>query len=604
MAPAGGGDGGADGDVGGFDWDHDSPFSMDIHAGAPRPGNPPLSGDTRGVAEWAAVPITFRGVLSHLGPAFIVAVGFLDPGNLSTNVEAGSRFGYALLWVLVASNGLAILLQTLSARLGIASRTHLAEACRGEYPRGVNLGLWAAAEVAVIATDLTEVLGTAIGLNLLFRVPLLVGCVATFADTLLLLGVDGGEGEGGGRGGVGLRTVEMATFVLLGLLSSCFVAELFLEAPDWHAAAVGAVVPKLPPGALLVSTAMVGATVMPHNLYLQSALVIERLPVHASRPFIRAELAYALIDTTIALCGALLINASVLLVAVRFFDAGIVVTTLQQAYHLLATTDTVTVLGVPVASTLFGVALVASGQSSTLGGTLAGQYVMSGFLGLDGPLLIRRLATRCLALLPSIFVIGAAGDAGVYNLLLGCQVVLSLQLPFAVVPLLRAVGSRAIMGDAASPRWLVALGWTAASLLIGLNVALVVEALAGFLGSAARPVGVRVAVGVIAIPALVALLGFLGWLAFRQDTDIHTRYARASSVDASAPAPVGSDDEDDDLGDEPPPPRGVAVAAATTAAATASAAGREEGDRGGGSLPLTNGSGMPAANGAEAGGTV
>lgn len=313
MAPVGGGDGGAGDGNGGFDWDHDSPFSMDIHAGAPRPGSPPPSGGTRGADEWAmgggggpffaapvrpssprspasapalspaasyippsppppeAVPITFRGVLSHLGPAFIVAVGFLDPGNLSTNVEAGSRFGYALLWVLVASNGLAILLQTLSARLGIASRTHLAEACRGEYPRGVNLGLWAAAEVAVIATDLTEVLGTAIGLNLLFRVPLLVGCVATFADTLLLLSVDGGEGEGGGRGGVGLRTVEVATFVLLGLLSSCFVAELFLEAPDWHAAAVGAVVPKLPRGALLVSTAMVGATVMPHNVRTRRA---------------------------------------------------------------------------------------------------------------------------------------------------------------------------------------------------------------------------------------------------------------------------------------------------------------------------------------------
>lgn len=318
MAPAGGGVGdgvgnGVGNGVGGgdFDGDFDSPFSMDIHAGAPRPGSPPPAGAAaRGAAGWAvgggagpffttatadaappprpapsapalspsvsyvprappppeAVPITLRGVLSHLGPAFIVAVGFLDPGNLSTNVEAGSRFGYALLWVLVASNGLAILLQTLSARLGIASRTHLAEACRSEYPRGVNLGLWAAAEVAVIATDLTEVLGTAIGLNLLFRVPLLVGCVATFADTLLLLGVSGGEGSGAGGGGAGLRTVEVATFVLLGLLSSCFVAELFLEAPDWRAAAVGAFVPRLPRGGLLVSTAMVGATVMPHNV--------------------------------------------------------------------------------------------------------------------------------------------------------------------------------------------------------------------------------------------------------------------------------------------------------------------------------------------------
>lgn len=270
-------------------------------------------------------------------------------------------------------------------------------------------------------------------------------------------------------------------------------------------------------------------------------------------------------------------------------------TTLQQAYHLLATTDTVTILGVPVASTLFGVALVASGQSSTLGGTLAGQYVMSGFLGLDGPLLIRRLATRCLALLPSIFVIGAAGDEGVYNLLLGCQVVLSLQLPFAVVPLLRAVGSHAIMGDAASPRWLVAVGWAAATLLIGLNVALVAEALAGFLGSAATPLGLRVAVGMTAIPALAALLGFLAWLALRRDTDVHTRYARASSVDASAPAaPVGTDDDDDDLGDEPPPPRGGAAAAAAVAA----------GGGGGGALPPANGGGPSAAKVGEAGGVV
>lgn len=287
-----------------------------------------------------------------------------------------------------------------------------------------------------------------------------------------------------------------------------------------------------------------------------------------------------------------------LLVAVRFFDAGVVVTTLQQAYHLLATTDTVTVLGVPVASTLFGVALVASGQSSTLGGTLAGQYVMSGFLGLDGPLLIRRLATRCLALLPSIFVIAAAGDAGVYNLLLGCQVVLSLQLPFAVVPLLRAVGSRSVMGDATSPRWLVAAGWAAATLIIGLNVALVAEALGGVLGSAATPLGVRIAVGATAIPALAALLSFLAWLALRRDTDVHTRYARASSVDASAPVLLGSDDEDDDLGDEPPPPRGAAAAAAAAAA--------RGGDGGGsGALPLSNGGGPSAVKaGGEADGAV
>jgi len=292
------------------------------------------------------------------------------------------------------------------------------------------------------------------------------------------------------------------------------------------------------------------------QLYLQSALVIERLPINASRPFIRAELAYALIDTTIALCGALLINASVLLIAaVRFHGAGIVVTTLQQAYHLLASADAVTILGVPLASTLFGVALIASGQSSTLGGTLAGQYIMSGFLGLDGPPVIRRLATRCLALLPSIFVIGAAGDAGVYNLLLGCQVVLSLQLPFAVVPLLRAVSCPLIMGDAASPRWLVWAGWTAAVLIIGLNVAFVGEAVVGVLATKSTPFGLRLAVGLVGVPVLAGLLGFLGWMAVRRDTDVHTRYARASSVDASAPMPVGTDEEDD-LGDEPPPPRG------------------------------------------------
>eukprot|EP00168_Porphyra_purpurea_P020858 TRINITY_DN8955_c0_g1_i1.p1 TRINITY_DN8955_c0_g1~~TRINITY_DN8955_c0_g1_i1.p1 ORF type:complete len:324 (-),score=90.67 TRINITY_DN8955_c0_g1_i1:38-1009(-) len=289
---------------------------------------------------------------------------------------------------------------------------------------------------------------------------------------------------------------------------------------------------------------------MPHNLYLQSALVIERLPVNASRPFIQTELAYALIDTTIALCGALLINASVLLIAaVRFHGAGVVVTTLQQAYHLLASADAVTIGGVPLASTLFGVALVASGQSSTLGGTLAGQYIMGGFLGLDGPPIIRRLATRCLALLPSIFVIGAAGDAGVYNLLLGCQVVLSLQLPFAVVPLLRAVSVPPDYGRRGLPAVARVGGldrrgahhWVERG-VCGRGGGGGAHVRGGALGPP-RGRWPRWRAGVCGSARLFGL----GW-PVRGDTDVHTRYARASSVDASAPTARSARTEEDDLG--------------------------------------------------------
>lgn len=445
---------------------------------------------------------TWRGLLHHLGPAFLVSVGYLDPGNWATDIEGGSKFGYKLLWVLISANFIALLLQTLAARMGIVTRCHLAELCRDEYPRVANLLLWIMAELAIIATDLTEVLGTAIGINLLFRIPLFVAVILTALDTFLLLSAQS----------QGMRRVEQIIFGFLAIISVCFIVELFMSEPSVEEITKGIFLPRIDASSLYVAIGIVGATVMPHNFYLHSALVIERVPDR--RPTtLRAECRYNLIDTAIALNAALFINCAILIIAAaNFWTKGVVVTTLSEAYHLLQNTG-VKIGSVELAPSLFGVALIASGQSSTLCGTLAGQYVMEGFLDLRAPPVIRRLITRLVAMVPALVVISIMGESGTYQLLILCQVILALQLPFAIVPMIRFTNSKRRMQDFQNSRTASTLAWLAASAVVLLNVAYVLHIL--FQGTSSENGFIRFISLAVGFPVFILLVGFLGWIAFR-----------------------------------------------------------------------------------------
>src|SRR5438270_1592004 len=363
----------------------------------------------------------WKRMFAFAGPAYLVSVGYMDPGNWATDLEGGARFGYKLLWVLVMSNAMAVLLQTLSARLGIVRGRDLAQACRETYPRPVNLALWGLCEIAVAACDLAEVLGAAIGLNLLFHIPLLAGVMITAADTLLLLWFQS----------FGIRTIEAVVLALITVIAGCFCVEIL-----WAKPAVGDLVTGLAPhlnrDSLYVAIGILGATVMPHNLYLHSALVQTR-NIGQTEAAKRMACKYNLIDSVVALNGALLVNGAILVMAAAvFFKNGLVVSEIQQAYQLLTP-----LLGTGLASIFFAVALLASGQSSTLTGTLAGQIVMEGFLNFRMRAWLRRLITRTLAIIPAALTIYLAGENGSYKLLLLSQVILNMQLPFAVIPLIQ-----------------------------------------------------------------------------------------------------------------------------------------------------------------------
>ncbi|OQW45708.1 MAG: divalent metal cation transporter [Proteobacteria bacterium SG_bin6] len=406
----------------------------------------------------------WRRLFAFSGPGFLVAVGYMDPGNWATDIAGGSAFGYRLLVVILAANLMAMLLQALAARLGVASGTDLAQACRARYPRPVALALWVLCELAIIACDLAEVLGTAIALQLLFGLPLLAGVILTGFDVLLILGLQRW----------GFRLLEAFIVTLLVVIAGCFAYELAVAQP-----ALGAVLGGLAPDPAIVTDpkllylaiGILGATVMPHNLYLHSAIV-------QTRAFARDEagkrqaIRLATIDSTLALFFALFINAAILiLAAAAFHSVGRTdVVAIDQAYHLLSP-----LLGAGAASVVFAVALLASGQNSTITGTLAGQIVAEGFLDLKLPVWVRRLLTRAVAILPAVAVLGWMGDKGATDLLVLSQVVLSLQLPFAVVPLVAFTADRRVMGSLAAPRWLSALAWGVAALLIGLNLTLLLS---------------------------------------------------------------------------------------------------------------------------------
>jgi manganese transport protein len=393
------------------------------------------------------------------GPGLLVSVGYMDPGNWATDIGAGSQYGYALLWVVVFSSLAAMLLQTLSLRLGLAARKDLARACRERYRPAVSRALWLMAEVAIVACDVAEVLGSALALHLLLGVSLLAGIAITALDTVIVLGLQG----------KGFRQVEAIILGLVSTIGLCFAVELFLVGWDGHALLAG-LVPRAgmlaDPAALVLVVGILGATVMPHNLYLHSSIVQTRLvgPSPRSRA---AAIRLCTLDTVVSLGLALLVNAALLVLAAAAFHAHgrNQVTEIQDAYHLLDP-----LVGGTAASLFFGIALLASGQSSTFTGTIAGQVVLEGFLKLKIPCWQRRVITRVLALVPAFWGVWWLGEGGVGRLLVGSQVVLSLQLPFAIWPLIRCTGDPALMGDLANGPWLRAGAWSLFLLIAAANL--------------------------------------------------------------------------------------------------------------------------------------
>ncbi len=422
----------------------------------------------------ASVPVPAAGApwlrrfLAFLGPGYMVSVGYMDPGNWATDIVGGSRFGYTLLSVILLSNLMAILLQSLAARLGIATGRDLAQACRDHYSRPVNITLWLACEIAIIACDLAEVIGTSIALNLLFGIPLVVGAMITAVDVFVVLLLMKR----------GFRSLEAFVISLLLVIFICFGVQILLASPSLGGVLAG-FVPSASivrdPAMLYIAIGIIGATVMPHNLYLHSSIVqtraYERTPEGR-----RSAVRWAVTDSTIALMLALFVNAAILIVAAAVFhETGRTdVAEIGQAYELLSP-----MLGVGIASTLFAVALLASGVNSTVTATLAGQIVMEGFLRLRIPAWARRLITRGIAIVPVVVVTAAFGETGTAKLLVLSQVVLSMQLPFAVIPLIRFVSDKRKMGSLVLPAWMTVLSWLVAGVILALNIKLIVDTLLG-----------------------------------------------------------------------------------------------------------------------------
>lgn len=409
-----------------------------------------------------------RKLAAFVGPGYLVSVGYMDPGNWATSIAGGSKFGYTLLVVALVSNIMAIVLQSLCARLGIASGRDLAQACRDAFPKAVSVPLWLLAEMAIVATDLAEVIGTAIGLNLLFGIPLEIGVIITALDVFLILYLQR----------LGFRYLEAFVIALLGVIAVCFGVQIALADPDW-----GGVIRGFAPTTQIVTNpemlylalGILGATVMPHNLYLHSAIVQTR-SYGRSLPEKREALKFATIDSTVALMFALFINASILiLAAAAFHTTGRPdVAELGEAHSLLSP-----LLGAAIAPTLFGIALLCCGLNSTVTATLAGQAVMEGFLNIRLPAWLRRLVTRLVAIVPATIVTIWYGESGTAQLLILSQVVLSLQLSFAVIPLIMFTASKAKMGALVAPAWLVGFAGIIAAVIVTLNVKLLVDFVVG-----------------------------------------------------------------------------------------------------------------------------
>ncbi len=448
----------------------------------------------------------WRKIIAFLGPAYLVSVGYMDPGNWATDIAGGSKFGYTLIWVLLMSNIMALLLQSLSARLGVVRQLDLAQASRRTYSPTVNFILWILAEIAIAACDLAEVLGMAIGLKLLFGLPLIWGVSITVLDTLLLLVLQS----------YGMRKIELFIISLVAVIGGSFLLEVIFAKPAWSDLVTG-FVPSIPNDeALYIAIGIIGATVMPHNLYLHSSLVQTRR-IDRSDKGIWSALKYNFIDSFVALNAAFFVNAAILVLAAStFFKAGMYeVSDIEDAYKFLSP-----LLGNDWASILFGVALVAAGQSSTITGTLAGQIVMEGYLNLRIAAWLRRLITRVIAIIPAYLVIILYGESETGALLVFSQVVLSLQLGFAIVPLIHFTSDKEKMGAFAIQTWVKVAAWTIAAIIISLNVKLVIAEVIGWIEVAGDYAWV---VWVTAVPVCVAAAGLLLYIIGKPFMEIRSK---------------------------------------------------------------------------------
>ncbi len=406
----------------------------------------------------------WRRAMAFVGPGYLVSVGYMDPGNWATSIAGGAQFGYTLLVIALMSNIMAIILQSLCARLAIATGRDLAQACRDAFPKPIAWVLWLFAEIAIIATDVAEVVGTAIGLNLLFAIPLEIGVVITALDVFLILYLQK----------LGFRWIEAFIICLLGVIAICFGVQIAMADPEWGAVIKGFAPTSeivTNPAMLYLALGIIGATVMPHNLYLHSGVVQTRA-YGRSDPEKREALTFATIDSTVALMFALLVNASILILAAATFNrtGNAQITDLGDAHSMLAP-----LLGSMMAPKLFAIALLCCGLNSTVTATLAGQIVMEGFLRIRLPAWLRRLTTRMVAIIPAAGVTIAYGASGTGKLLILSQVILAFQLPFAIVPLVMFTRNRAKMGALASPSWLTVTSAVIAAIIIGLNVKMIYD---------------------------------------------------------------------------------------------------------------------------------
>jgi manganese transport protein len=457
-------------------------------------GAPSLPESNRTVPVPGAVS-RLKKFLAFAGPAYLVSVGYMDPGNWATDLLGGSKFGYALLWVILASNLMAIFLQTLSARLGIVTGRDLAQACRDYYKKPAAIALWFLCEIAIIACDLAEVIGSAVALQLLFGMPLVVGVLLTGFDVLLILGLMR----------FGFRKLEAVVLTLVATVAACFALEMFLAKPEWAGVLGGLLTPSLPAprlgdgGSLVIALGILGATVMPHNLYLHSSVVQTR-DSERTPDGIRESVRYNTIDTVVALGMAFFVNAAILVLAgAVFHKQGVAVEELDQAHQLLRP-----LLG-PAAATAFALALLASGQSSTITGTLAGQIVMEGFLNIRIAPWLRRLITRSLAIIPAIVLIVMTGGKDTVNLLLLSQVVLSMQLSFAIFPLVMFTSDKRKMGEFANGPLVQIVGYLIGTVIASLNLYLLWETASEKLGAAGK---------ILFFGAILFTVAFALWVRF------------------------------------------------------------------------------------------
>lgn len=421
----------------------------------------------------------------------------MDPGNWATDIAGGAQFGYKLIWVILLANLMAILFQTLAARLGIVYGRDLAQACRNSYPKPINIILWIFTELAIAATDLAEVLGSAIGLNLLFGFPLIWGVIITTLDVLLLLALIN----------YGIRKMEAVIVSLVLMIGICFLLELLLAKPNLGDVVTGFVPTGMSSGALFIALGIIGATVMPHNIYLHSALVQSR-DIEKTSSGKKEANKFNLIDSVVALNAAFFVNAAILVLAATvFFQSGhSEVASIMDAHSLLGK-----LLGNSFAPFAFGLALLAAGQSSTITGTFAGQIIMEGFVGLKVRPWVRRMITRLIAIIPAVIVINAAGERSVDMLLILSQVILSIQLPFALIPLLHFTASKKKMGEFASSLKVQILAWISASFIIALNGKLVLDII---LENVNEPGIVGLLIKLIAIPVTLFVFGMMVWITF------------------------------------------------------------------------------------------